>query len=285
MMLDIQKIHDALDKFILSNPTEDYHVHIEKDDRQRPYLGLSGLGESCMRKVWYQWRHALKPSFPPRMHRLFRRGDREEYVFVWMLRGIGFKIFEVDEDGKQFSVDDFDGHLKGNLDGVAKIPKKFWLEGSEPFPVLTEYKTVNDKGFQKYLKDGVKKTNPKYWGQMGGYMGYMKLKGALFFIVNKNDDSLYIEFVPFNKFEFRRLVDKAEDVVQAQEAPPRLSNNASWYECKFCDFHGICHKNQPAQKICRTCVHASPGPDKSWVCGKGKVYGEVCSKWKDITKV
>jgi len=283
-MLDIPRIHEALDRFIMSNPTEDYHVFIEKDDRQRPYLGLSGLGEKCLRKVWYQWRHAAKPVFPPRMLRLFRRGDREEFVMCWMLRGIGFEIFEVDEQGKQFSVRDFENHLKGNLDGVAKIPAEFWLSSHNPTPLLTEYKTVNDKGFQKFVKDGVEKTNPKYYGQMQGYCGYMGLKGAIFFAVNKNDDDLYIEFVPAKKNKFSALVDKAQAVIESQEPPERMSEIASNWECKYCDFHGICHKKEPAQKLCRTCKFASPSEGGSWICAKGREYGEVCKDYSDITK-
>lgn len=288
-MIDIPKIHSALDRFIESNPTEHYTVHIEKDDRQRPYLGLSGLGETCWKKLWLQWRHCFKPSFPPRILRLFRRGDREEFVIVWMLRGIGFEVFEVDEDGKQFSISDVEGHVKGNLDGVAKIPAEFWLPGIEPTPLLTEFKTVNDAGFKKFVADGVEKTNKKYYGQMQGYTGHMKLKGAIFIAVNKNDDDIYIEFVAAKKNKFNALMDKAVDIVSAQSPPDRIPHASPTYwdfktkeGCKYCDALQICFKNAPSQKICRTCLHASPGPDKSWICAKGREYGEVCEHYSDI---
>lgn len=279
-MLNIQAIHEAIDEFVMTNPTESYHVHIEKDDTQRPYLGLSGIGDTCARKVWYQWRHALKPAFPPRIHRLFRRGDREEYVFLWLLKGIGVEVFERDEAGKQFSVSDVEGHVRGNLDGVGKFPERFGFTA----PVLLEFKTASEKKFKEFEKLGVKKANPKYFGQLQSYMGHMELEGACFMVVNKNTDELYIEHVAFSKYAFRQLTAKGEDLVNSQEAPPKISNNPSWFECRFCEFHGICHKKEPAQKLCRTCVHASPGPDRSWVCAKGNTYGEVCSKWEDITK-
>lgn len=284
-MLNIPRILEALDRFIESNPTEHYIVHIEKDDRQRPYLGLSGLGETCWKKCWLQWRHAIKPSFPPRMLRLFRRGDREEFVLVWMLRGIGFEIFEVDENQKQFCVTDYEDHLKGNLDGVARIPAEFWLEGFEPTPVLTEYKTANEKKFKEFVKSGVEKANPKYYGQLQGYCGYMKLKGAIFIVVNKNDDDIYIEWVPAKKNKFTALVQKAGDIISAQEPPEKMQYaSASNFECKWCDGHGICFKGEPAIRSCRTCKHASPGPQKSWVCAKGGTYGELCKHYSDITK-
>jgi hypothetical protein len=279
-MLNIEKIHEAIDAWILTNPTESYHVHIEKDSRQRPYLGLSGIGEPCERKIWYQFRHALVPEFPARIHRLFRRGDREEFVFMWILQGIGVQVFERDSDGKQFSVKDVEGHVKGNLDGVGIFPDQFGFTD----PVLLEFKTASEKKFNEFVKLGVKKANSKYFGQLQSYMGRMDLKAAAFFVVNKNTDDLYIEFVPFDKFAFRQLASKAEDIVNSQEPPPKLSNIASDFRCKFCEFHGICHKKQSAQRICRTCKFASPGPDASWVCDKNHIYGEVCADYKDITK-
>lgn len=288
-MIDIPKIHSALDRFIDSNPTEHYTVHIEKDDRQRPYLGLSGLGETCWRKLWYQWRHCWKPEFPSRVKRLLRTGDIYEYRIVWMLRGIGFEVFEVDDDGKQFSVSDVEGHVKGNLDGVAKVPEEFWLAGFTPTPLLTEFKTANDANFKRFVENGVEKTNSKYYGQIQGYCGQMELKGAIFIVVNKNDDDLYIEFVPAKKNKFNALMDKAVDIVSAQSPPDRIPYaSVSYWDhkkkegCKYCDALNICFKNAPSQKLCRTCVHASPGPQKSWVCAQGREYGEVCEKWKDI---
>lgn len=291
-MLDIIKIHEALDRFIMSNPTEDYHVHIEKDDRQRPYLGLSGLGEKCFRKTWYQWRHCIKPSFPPRMKRLFRRGDREEFVFVWMLRGIGCTVYEVDENGKQFSVKDFENHLSGHLDCVIIFPSEFWLSGFKPVPLLGEFKTANDSKYAKCVKEGVEKWNSKYYTQMQSYCGYSKLAGAAFFVTNKNDDSIYIEFVPAIKSKFRSIVEKAGDIISAQSPPDRVpfASPSLWdfktgEGCKYCDALGVCFKKEASQKLCRTCVYASPGENATWNCAKGKDYGTVCEHWKDIAHV
>ena len=283
-MINIQKIHDAIDAFIKTDPEERYEIHIpSRKGKKRNYLGLSGLGEECARKVFYNWRQAKAPEFPPRILRLFRRGDREEYIFNYLYNGIGFTVHDVDADGKQFAVSDFEGHLSGHTDGVLEIPKEFWLDG-KPHPVLSELKTYNKARFAKLVKDGVEKSDPKYYVQMQGYMGYEDLKGALFAAVCKDDDSLHFEYTPFKKFAFRRMVDLADDIIHAQEPPPRLSNNPSWWQCKFCDFHGICHSGEPSAVSCRSCKFATPGRNKSWNCEKGQEYGDVCKQYKDITK-
>lgn len=282
-MLNIPLIHEEIDKFTLLGGPESYHIDIP-EQKPRGYLGLSSLGNECRRATWYEFRKVAKKSFPPRMLRLFRRGDIQEFMFIHLLRGIGFEIFEKDENGKQFKVTDFGGHLSGSMDGVGKAPRKFWVPPAKPRPFLTEYKTYNDKRFQKLKTEKVKKSDPKYFVQCQGYMGYNELDGCLFCAVNKNDDELYFEWVPFDKFAFRRLVESAEDILGANSPPERISNNPSWWQCKFCDFYDICHKAKPAIKSCRSCKFAAPVEGGEWECSKGKEFGEVCKLWNDVTK-
>lgn len=287
-MLNIRAIHDAIDKFVLKGGPESYHIDIP-EQKPRGYLGMSALGEECRRKTWYEFRKVAKVSFPSRMLRLFRSGDIYEYRFISLLRGIGFKIFEKDEDGKQFKATDFGGHLSGSMDGVGIAPKKFWVKGAAPHPFLTEYKTANSDGFKRFVKDGVKKANIKYWTQCQAYMGYNELEGCLFCVVNKNDEDLHFEWVPFDKFAFRRLVASAEDLLSAEAPPERIEfASPSFWKCKNskfrCAFYDICFKNAAAIKSCRSCKFAVPAEEGAWKCTKGQVYGEVCAKYKDITK-
>jgi len=287
-MLNIPAILEAIDAFTLLQTEETYQVHIPARSGPRKYLGLSALGEECVAKTWFGFRQVAETTFPPRMLRLFNRGHKEEYSFNHLLRGIGFTVWEVDSEGNQFKVDDFDGHVSGHYDGVAVAPKKFWMDFAEAHPFLLEYKTYNDARFKKLVKDGVKKADVKYYVQMQTYMGYEKLKGAFFMAVNKDNDEFFFEWVPFHKPTFNRSIQRAEHILTATERPERISEIPSFWKCKnskfTCDYHGVCFGKQPAIKSCRTCKFASPGPAKSWICGKGNVYGEVCKSYVDITK-
>lgn len=282
-MLDIQKIHEAIDAYSLTQPAEDYHVVITEKGK-RNYLGMSGVGDECARYVWYNWRKCFKKNFPARLLRLFRRGDREEFVFVNLLKGIGCEVFSVDGNGKQFKVSDFDGHLSGHIDGVVKLPKKYWLKGGVPKPLLAEYKTYNESRFKELKKRGVKTSDPKYYSQMQLYMGYNDLTGALFCAVNKNDDSLHFEYVAFRKPSYDAQVSRAEDTLTATAPPPRLSNTPSFYKCKFCDAASLCHKGTPALKNCYSCKFSEPAENATWICAKGHTFGETCEDYSDITK-
>lgn len=289
-MLNIQAIHDAIDEFVLKGGAESYLVEIpDNTKKKREYLGLSAIGEECRRKTWYEFRKVVTKSFSSRMLRLFRRGDVEEYRFLYLLRGIGFTVFERDEDGKQFKVTDFGGHLSGSMDGVGKAPKKFWLKGFKAIAFLLEFKSYNDKRFATLQKDKVKKSDPKYWTQCQGYMGYNDLEGCLFCAVNKNDDELYFEWVPFDKYAFKRIVGSAEDILSADTPPARIEfAGPSFWKCKNskfkCDFYDICFKGAAAIKSCRSCKFAVPAEDSKWSCTKGQEFGTVCKKYKDITK-
>lgn len=190
----------------------------------------------------------------------------------------------MDDTGKQFKATDFEGHLSGSMDAVGKAPQKFWLKGSKPHPFLLEYKTYSEKRFNSLVKLGVKKSDPKYHSQCILYCGYNGLKAALFVAVNKNTDDLHIEWVPFNKAQFGQLVDRAQDILEANSPPERVSNNPSWFACKFCDYYKICHEGAASDVSCRTCKFASPGENRTWVCGKGKEFGTVCGEYKDISK-
>lgn len=284
-MLDVAKIHEAIDEFSLLGREERYEVVIpDRNGKKRDYLGLSNLGGECKRAVWYDFRRVAEKKFPPRMLRLFRRGDIQEYQFNYLLRGIGFTIYERDEDGEQFKVTDFDGHVSGSMDGVGEAPDKFWIQGTIPIPFLIEYKTYNTKRFAKLQKEGVKSSDPKYYKQMVGYMGYNNLEAGLFCAVCKDTDELYFEWVLFSKQEFRKLVNLAEEILCAQEPPERISNIASWWQCTYCDYKPQCHLGEPSLKSCRSCKWAFPGENKSWFCKKGNEFGIICRNWKDIGK-
>ena len=57
-------------------------AHEKKADNHREHLGASLLGHPCDRYLWLTFRWAVKPTFPGRLLRLFRRGHNEEDTVV-----------------------------------------------------------------------------------------------------------------------------------------------------------------------------------------------------------
>lgn len=228
----------------------------------RTHMGASGLGNKCDRAIFYGFRWCTKPVFDGRMLRLFNRGHLEEARFIAMLLMIGVQIYQQDENGKQYRISDAGGHLGGSGDGIGVgLPD---LEPGTPF--VTEFKTASDKKFQEMVKSGVQIANFTYYVQMQLYMGKMGIGVALFMMVNKNNDEIHAELVPFNRAIYEMYLNRGVDLVFATTPPAKISESPGWYECKWCDHYKICHKDEAPYKTCRSCAYVKVESNGTWTC-------------------
>lgn len=219
----------------------------------REHLGASVIGRPCERAGWLTFRWATPSRHSARTLRLFARGQREEAAFVDLLRKAGIEIFEHDDSGQQFRVSAYGGHFGGSLDGCARG----LIEAPEKWHVI-EFKTHNDRSFQKLVKEGVEKAKPEHFAQMQVYMALTGMDRAYYLAVNKNDDSLYGERVRFSQAAADAILAKAERIIASDRPAARISDDPAWFECKFCDHHAVCHTPAAPPANCRTCIHSTP---------------------------
>jgi len=253
----------------------------------RNHLGASEVGDPCWRKLWYGFRWVKLERHSGRMMRLFNVGHSAEPRFVTYLRGIGFEVREFDENGKQFRISGANGHYGGSLDGMCKAPARYEL--SEDLIFLNEFKTnATGKGYADVDALGLAKAKPKHFAQMSQY-GFAKgLRYGLYMIENKNDSSITFKIVELDWNLGRQLADKAEQIINSKEPPPRISENPSMFDCKFCTFAGICHRGEAPEKNCRSCRNAVPTADTTWTCSlhNGVIPKDFiksgCSDWNPI---
>lgn len=246
---------------VLPHITDAYRV---EDAPFRSHMGASQIGDECARKIWYNFRWATLPNFSGRMLRLFNRGHLEEGRFIAMLLMIGVQVYQQDENGKQFRITDHHGHFGGSGDGVAVgVPD---LEPGQP--CLLEFKTHNSKSFSKLVADGVREAKPEHFTQMNMYMRKMGLPIALYAAVNKDDDQLHMELVHLQPELADFQSEKAGRLIFMESPPPRISNTASYYKCRFCDHRPVCFNIAEPARNCRTCEHAIPSNagNGQWVC-------------------
>lgn len=233
------------------------------EDGLRPHLGASLIGHHCERHLWLTFRWAARPVFPGRVRRLFDTGQREEARIVKELRGIGCEVHDTDPQGNQWRVSSFGGHFGGSMDaalrGIPDAPR-VWCVG--------EFKTHNAKSFADLEKNGVQASKPMHYAQMQTYMGFTGMRLALYYAVCKDTDHLHTEVIAFDQAVFERLHTRAAKIVFAAEPPPRISEDAAWYQCKFCDHHALCHGEQAPLPTCRSCAHVTPEPTGTWKCEK-----------------
>lgn len=231
----------------------------------RSHMGASGLGKKCDRAIWYGFRWAHEPQFDGRMLRLFNRGHLEEGRIIPLFLMMGCEVYQQDANGKQYRISDAGGHLGGSGDGVI-----IGIPDLDPgTPALAEFKTASDKSFQETKLKGVRDTKYEHYVQINLYMGKMGLAVAVYVVVNKNTDEIYIELVPFNAEVYAKHLNRGVELVWLNEPPKRISESPGWFECRFCDYKKICHSDQAPAITCRSCKHSKPEQDGTWTCNIG----------------
>jgi hypothetical protein len=227
----------------------------------RMYLGMSELGEPCSRRLWYGWRECGQEDFPGRLLRLFGTGLMEEPRVTEELRAIGVTVLDVDESGQQYGFVACNGHLQGHMDGAVLG----LIEAPKTWHVL-EIKTHNAKSFAGLQANGVKEAKPRHYAQMQLYMGSSGMDRAAYFAVNKDTDEIYLERVKFDPDAYGKLLAKAQYIVDEEQPPPRLSEDPSWFECRYCPHRDICHGDAIPAPNCRNCAYSTPVADGKWHC-------------------
>ena len=262
-------------------------AHYEQDvsDWRRPHLGASQIGKPCSRDLWFGFRWATKPDHEGRILRLFERGQREEVWLADDLRAIGVDIQTVDPttitkdnpEGDQFHFSALGGHYAGSCDGLAT---KF-VEAPKAVHVF-ECKTANKKIFELIQKHGCEKQKPEHYAQMQTYMGYFwklgyKTDRAFYFVVCKDNDEIYAERIHLIKKKAEIYTKRAKLIIESKEPLSKISDNPSWWQCKFCDHKSHCQMEEveSLERNCRTCADSTPEPDGTWSCAFHKTTRSV----------
>jgi hypothetical protein len=247
----------------------------EQPDEFRTYLGASAIGGDCDRALYYGFRWVFK-KHPTgkvkeddddgyaRMIRLWNRGHLEEGRFISLLLMIGCKVYQQDDNGKQFRFTEINGHGGGSGDGIAMgIP-----DLPPGMPCLIEAKTHSDDSFKELITKGVQVSKPGHFVQMQKYMGGFGLVYALYIAVNKNSDALHMEIVQYDGAVDEAFKRRARNLIFTKTVPARIRNASPGFRrCKYmCDFKDICFGTEEVLRNCRTCAHSEPREDGKWYC-------------------
>lgn len=233
---------------------------------------LEGIGA----QVWYENREGL--MFHPESDSYFlgeadvdgmcveiteQSQNYKHHIAMAKTHGIEFPQYRVSGSG---------GHFGGSLDAIIKLPERYGIPG----PILGEFKTNGTgPGFNKLLSGGMQIEKPQHYAQTCTYGKFYNLDYALYMNINKNDDDIHVEIVKLDHKIGAHMFAKAEIVITSQTPPPRLSDNATFQTCKYCDFHKVCHEEAPVEKNCRSCKNAKPIDNAEWFCS---VYNSAIPK-------
>ena len=228
------------------------NYHENKKEGKRYHFGVSALGDKCERKLWMNFRWCVDEQFSGRMKRLFRRGHMEELTIVEDLINAGFEVTDYGKDQKKV---DYGSHVSSDMDDIIKI------NGEQ---MVLECKTHNDKSFTKLMKEGLKDSKFMHWVQCNVYMLGVGYTSCLYYAVNKNDDAVYTEIVKLDVELAEMYVERGQRIAMQDELPEPMTKNKTWWECKFCKYHGFCHDDgKITNKSCRTCRYSTACEDSA----------------------
>jgi hypothetical protein len=224
-------VNAALDKAALT----------EQREERRTYLGASGIGSECLRKVQYDWQ--CDSTHPARTKRIFSRGHMFEEITVKAMAGAGFRM-ERGTPATGFTA--ADGLFKGHCDGIIMAGPA--IDGLA-YPCLWEHKAIGASGWRKLEKDGIEKAYPQYFAQVQIYMAYLGLdeNPALFTAVNSDNCEILHIPVPFNAEAAQSWSDRAVTVIRATQAGEllgRITDKPTDWRCRMCSHKSRCWEGE-----------------------------------------
>lgn len=217
-----------------------------RNHKPRPYIGFSEIGEPCERKIWFRYNNNATPRrIGAKGLRCIQDGFAGEDVMAARLRMVQGVDLWTEEDGKQFGVEDLDGKFGGHCDGVIK-----GLLQAPKTPHIWEHKQVNEKKFaelEKYKstvgeKEALKNWDIIYYAQAVLYMYYFDLSRHYLTVATPGGRDYTSCRTEANNPMAKALRGKAERILSATRAPVGISNDPTFYKCKWCDFKDECHK-------------------------------------------
>lgn len=243
-----------------------------QDTQFRPYLGMSQIGHPCERALWYSFRWAARRHIKAKGLKAIEDGHSGEDLMAQRLRLIPtIELHTHDASGNQFGFTAIGGHFKGHMDGAIKGI----FEAPQTWHVW-EHKQTNEKKFnalQKAIINHGEKQALKHWDEIyyAQAVCYMEMTGMerhfLTCSTPGGRDQISVRTNSNPKFA-KQLFEKAERIIFASTPPERLSSDPAWYQCKWCDYHDICHGTAAPLPNCRTCAHATPAREGGWKCAR-----------------
>lgn len=210
---------------------------------ERDYIGMSELGDECLRRVFYNAEKAPGKPFDGSKLRIFETGHLYESMVAQWLIAAGFQLW-TDDGVEQFEAETADGMIKGHIDG--QLLGGPYLPGLI-YPAIWENKALGSKWWRFIIKNGLQQAEPKYYGQIQLYMGYFEVQNTLFSAVNKDTEEVYWDVLKFDLAEAQRFSDRGVSVIQSLRAgvpPERLCPNPTFFQAKWCRYVDFCFGDQ-----------------------------------------
>ena len=204
-------------------------------------LRASKAGFPCDRNLFYSVNSPDMGITSPKTQRIFDVGTYLEPMVVEWLKADGWEV------------DYNPGSQNAELEVTVPI-ENGWLAGhpdciiskDDMENILVDIKTMNERAFTQWKREGSMKSKPQYVDQLHIYaMGCIR-NGILInnhtlgiVGVNKNNSDWHIDFFDFNFGRAADIQDRAVSIFTMNEPPVEDSPREAWC-CNYCEFAHMC---------------------------------------------
>ena len=202
-------------------------------------LRASTAGFPCERHLWYSLNVASGGQGDERTQRIFDVGACLEPLVVEWLRQDGWTVeynAGSQEAPLEVKIELGDGTLAGHPD--------CFISRGDLQNVLVDIKTMNERSFRMWRREGSMKSKPQYVDQLHIYargcleMG-RKIERLGIVGVNKNNSEMHIDFFEYDESRVAEILERAERVLKCEAAPETDSPRESWC-CGYCEYAEQC---------------------------------------------
>ena len=204
-------------------------------------LRASKAGFPCSRNLWYSV-NGFEPVISPKTQRIFDVGTYLEPLVVEWLKQDGWTV-EYNQGSQNAELEVSVPIIGGKLAGH---PDCFISKGST-HNCLIDIKTMNDRAFTQWRREGTLKSKPQYVTQLHVYaMGCIakgrKVDWLGVVAVNKNNSDWHIDLFKFNPITAAKIKSDAEYIFSLSEPPSQNCPAENWC-CNYCEFSHLCCRN------------------------------------------
>ena len=207
-------------------------------------LRASSAGFPCDRHLWYSVNAGNDTDDyqrDERTQRIFDVGAYLEPLIVDWLRRDGWEVeynAGSQEAPLEVKIELADGTLAGHPD--------CFISRGDVGNVLVDIKTMNDRSFRIWRREGSVRNKPQYVDQLhiyakGCIQCGRKIEQLGIVGVNKNNSEMHIDIFGYDEARMMKILERSERVLSSSSAPEKDSPRESWC-CRYCEYAECCDK-------------------------------------------
>lgn len=208
-------------------------------DAPRNYVGASSIGHDCARAIWYQAHGAEEGHINHRVKRIFDNGKVLESMLLDYIELTTTRVIRPNAENNWLHCSDKElPYFAGHMDAL--------LFNADGPVIVLDIKTCNHLSFDKFVNNGLRHWQPKYYAQLQAYMGMTGHKYACLLAYDKDDSRLHDETIAFDEMEYAALKEKARVIYTQEIEPERINKSPLYFVCRNCSYKETCHDRRSA---------------------------------------